>query len=288
MAVDQLILGIPLASLLAFIVEIVLTVTIARLIYLFVLTRLARGLSPNMSQQVARVVQYGIIIIGVYIGLWVILMLDFSTLLISLGILGIAVAFAAQQVMGNFLAGIIISLTRQVQVDDWVDVGGSPTTGLSKVKEITLMNTILVDREGRVLYVPNSLLLTNKLVNYTRGEFTAIDITLWVPSLEHFDRIGELVYEEADRHPLILPGYEEKVRTHRRRWTVPGLRSLLERTDQERLDPSIEIAEVQATKVRLMIRVWTGQANKKETILTELLLALKKRLDEEGIPLANA
>ncbi len=283
-------LGFTYRNLIIFIVEIALTAVIARLLYMMVQQRLRRSMSLNMSRQAASVVQYVVLLIGLYIGLMAILRYDFSALLISLGFLGIAVAFAAQQIIGNFLAAIIISVTRQVQVDDWVEVGGVPTTGLSKVQEIRLMNTILSDKDGRTIYVANALILTNKLVNYSREEFNVIEIGLWVASLDKLERIEEIVYEEADRHPLILPGYEAtERRAPRRLLRVPGLRSLLvERADSRKLDPTVDVVDIQAGKARLLIRLWTGMISRREAIITEFLTALKARFDSEGITLANA
>lgn len=288
---NQIVFGMTtLRELIVFLIELALTLTVAEVVFLLLRNRLRARMSKNMANQIARTIQYIVIAVGLYIGIWIILRLDFSTLLLSLGIIGIALAFAAQQIIGNLLAGIIISLTRQAQVDDWVEVAGGPPTGLAVVKEITLMNMVLRDVSGRTQYVPNAFIITNKLVNYTKGGFVAIEIPMWIASLKQLERIWEITYEEADRHPLIMPGVGEgPAPPFRRLRAVPGLRSLVEEgTDHGTLNPTVDILDVQASKARILIRIWITNVGKKDAITTEFLSALKKRFDAENIVLADA
>jgi small-conductance mechanosensitive channel len=287
---NQTVFGMTnLRDLIIFLAWLGLTVLVAQFVFLIVRARFGQRQSANMARQSARMFQYAILGIGLYIGIWIILKLDFSTLLLSLGIIGIAVAFAAQQIIGNILAGIIISLTRQAQVDDWVEVGGGPTTGLAIIKEINLMSTILRDMDGRVLYVPNAFIITNKLVNYSKEGYFAIEIPLWIASLDAFDKIEDVVLEEADRHPLIMPGVGElPPPPFRRLRKVPGLRSLMEdRTNNRIFNPTVDIIDIQAGKVRILIRVWIKEVGKKDAITTEFLSSLHKRFGEGGIALAG-
>ena len=96
---------------------------------------------------------------GIYIATWVVLRMDFSAMLLSLSFLGVTIAFAVREFFANAVAGIIIALTKQVEVDDWVQISGIPDTGMCIVREITVVNTVLEDRDKRTIYIPNEIKL---------------------------------------------------------------------------------------------------------------------------------
>ena len=65
-----------------------------------------------------------------------------------MGLVGVAIAFASQQIISNLLSGLLISFTRPIQLEDWVEVGLAPSTGVCRVKDINLMATVLRDIEA--------------------------------------------------------------------------------------------------------------------------------------------
>ena len=164
----------------------------------------------RLSKSVARTAWYAIIGTALVIGFGMALQLQLSGLIISLGLVGVAIAFASQQIVQNMLAGLIISINRPIQLEDWVDVGMTPTTGVSRVKDITLMTTVLRDVDGRIAIIPNSQIINGKVVNYTRAGFVAVVVPLWIAPVSDLERIRKIVLEEADIHPRILPTVTEE------------------------------------------------------------------------------
>jgi small-conductance mechanosensitive channel len=238
---------------------------------------------------IAKLTQYLIIILGLYIGFWEILKLDISAFLVSLGVIGIAVALASQQVIQNAFAGILISVTKPFEIEDWVEVGGMPATGLCRVKDVNLINTVMRDLDGRILYIPNSFLIGNKLINYTKGGFIALTVPLWISKEENIDRIARIVLDEADKNNFILPHVtgEEKSRINKL-LELPRFKTLFEgKIDMNFFNPQVNVVEIQGTRTKLAIKIWIREINKKDEIISTFLKNLRERFEKEGVRLVD-
>ncbi len=84
-------------------------------------------------------------------------------LTIVFGALGVGIGFGLQDIVRNFVAGMILMFERPIQRGDTVEVAGM--TG--RVREIGLRATIVTTFEGADVVVPNGMLLADKLVNWT-------------------------------------------------------------------------------------------------------------------------
>jgi len=84
-------------------------------------------------------------------------------LAIVFGALGVGIGFGLQDVVRNFVAGLILMFERPIQRGDTVDVAGM----LGRVSDIGLRATTVTTFEGADVVVPNGLLLADKLVNWT-------------------------------------------------------------------------------------------------------------------------
>lgn len=108
------------------------------------------------------VLGFGLIIAGNQIGL------EIAALLTGVSIIGLAVGFAAQESLSNFIAGIMIFLDKPFKVGDWVEIDGH----LAQVKRVTFRSTRMTDLDGDVVVMPNVQMLSNKLVNKTTNPIT--------------------------------------------------------------------------------------------------------------------
>jgi small-conductance mechanosensitive channel len=79
------------------------------------------------------------------------------------GALGVGIGFGLQDVVRNFVAGMILMFERPLQRGDTVEVAGV----LGQVREIGLRATIVTTFEGADVVVPNGMLLADKLINWT-------------------------------------------------------------------------------------------------------------------------
>jgi small-conductance mechanosensitive channel len=287
---DEIIIGnITLGQVLIFVFILLVTVLLAKAANALLRRYLDDKVSRNWSKGVARMVQYVILGIGLYIGFDQIFRFSVSALLASLGILGLAVAFASQQVIQNAIAGILISITRPIRLEDWVEVGGLPDTGIGRVKDITLLTTVLRDMDGRISYIPNSMILTMKVINYTRSGFVAVHVDLTIPSTSDFNRLKSIVLEVADDDPLIMPNVaEEEKSAVSKLFEVPSVRVMFEhKHDMNVLNPKVTITDISESKVKVTIKFWIREISKRDEIISGFLSKLGARLEKEGIKLVE-
>ncbi|MFA5312978.1 MAG: mechanosensitive ion channel domain-containing protein, partial [Methanomassiliicoccales archaeon] len=199
MALSDPVLGdITLLELLMFALFIAIVVAVARLLYYLMRRYLDSRVSKKSSKGISRLVQYVIFFAAFYIGFVLLLHQDLSSLFVSLGIIGLAVALAAQQVLENVFAGILISLSKPYELEDWVDIGGVPTTKIARVRDMSLMFTELKDIDGRTITFPNSFMMTNKVVNYSKAGFIAFEIPIVLKQGADLAKAHAIVLHEAD------------------------------------------------------------------------------------------
>ncbi|TAH32492.1 MAG: mechanosensitive ion channel [Alphaproteobacteria bacterium] len=111
------------------------------------------------------------------------------SLLTSAGIAGIILGFAAQRVLGNFLAGIQIALTQPIRLDDVVVIEGE----WGRIEEITLTYVVVNIWDQRRLVVPISYFIEKPIQNWTRKSADIlnsanffVDYTVPVPALRDY------------------------------------------------------------------------------------------------------
>jgi small conductance mechanosensitive channel len=88
-----------------------------------------------------------------------------SDLIRTLGILSIAIGFAFQNILQNFLAGILLMFNEPFQLGDWISVIGIE----GDVDDIQTRATHVITKEGREVFIPNALLFTNPVAVSRRG-----------------------------------------------------------------------------------------------------------------------
>ena len=283
---DEVVYGsITIRELLTFIFSIILIYAIARFAFYIIRKELSKKTSRNSAIQNARIFEYIIIAMGIYIATWVVMRMDFSAMLLSLSFLGVTIAFAVREFFANAVAGIIIALTKQVEVDDWVQISGIPDTGMCIVREITVVNTVLEDRDKRTIYIPNGYLFRNKTINYSKRKAVAVEMNFKVAVLEDFDRFADIVYEEAEKYPYTMPdAVGKKAQKNNRLLGFTFFQSFTdEEVDKDNYDPQIEILSVDSSGISLMIRIWIRRPAKSETAMTDMYISLTKRFKDEGV-----
>lgn len=93
-----------------------------------------------------------------------ILEIQIGPLLGALGVGGIALAFAAQDILQNFVAGVLLQIRRPFRVRDQISSGDFEGT----VIDVNLRTVELITYDGLTVYLPNAEVLKAPIVNYTR------------------------------------------------------------------------------------------------------------------------
>ena len=117
------------------------------------------------------------------------------------GALAIGVGFGTQTIIKNFISGIILLFERKIRVGDIIDVDG--VNGV--VTEINTRSSIVRGVNGVENLVPTSLLLENRVVNWTlNSRLLRRELTLRVVLGSPTQQVIEILHEAAARHGLIL------------------------------------------------------------------------------------
>jgi len=123
-------------------------------------TRLNRGLQFAIS----RIFGYLFVALGFYVAL-VVNGVDLSSLAVVAGALGLGLGFGLQNVVANFVAGIVLLAERPVSVGDRIEVSGVAGT----VSKISLRATTVTTNDNIAIIVPNSELTSNPVTNWSHG-----------------------------------------------------------------------------------------------------------------------
>jgi len=191
--------GVPLDAFFAFLLALVVFLFLGNLAYMLLRQALDGRTSPGTAKWAAAILQYAVIICGVYASARYLLDFDLTAVAASLGILGIIVAVSSTQITQNVLAGILITINRPVQLEEWVIVSGRPETGPGKVQDISFTTTTLKGLDGGLILTPNSNIITSKVINYSRAGLQEIAIPLTVPVTADLGRVQEIAI------PLTVP-----------------------------------------------------------------------------------
>ena len=123
--------------------------------------------------------------------------------LLSLGIVGIAVSFAAKDIISNLFSGILLILGKSIKVGDTVEINGEKGT----IERVSLRTTTIIDDLGIVNHVPNSTLTNNPYFEFKPNEQRRVDLIVGLPldiDVEEFrDYITEKIvtYDEIADSP---------------------------------------------------------------------------------------
>jgi potassium-dependent mechanosensitive channel len=175
-----------------------------------------------------------------------------SELAIVIGALGVGIGFGLQNVVNNFVSGLILMFERPIQPGDVIEVSG--TSG--KVREIGMRATTLATFEGADVVVPNGTLLSEKLVNWTLTNLS-----------RRFDVNVGVAYGSDPKRVLAL--LEEVART------TPGVASYPA--------PAVIFSGFGASSLDFGLRVWTNDFDNWVTIRSELTVRVHDALAAAGI-----
>ncbi len=144
-------------------IVVAVAVVAGRLLRTVVERLVQRGDTPSLGARlVARIVMYAVLVFGFVYALSA-LDVPLAPLFGALGLAGIALAFALQDVLGNFMAGVILMVRRPFEVGDQIETVDHEGV----VEDIRLRAVRLRTFDGTTVYIPNASVLDNPIVNYT-------------------------------------------------------------------------------------------------------------------------
>ena len=117
------------------------------------------------------------------------------------GALAIGVGFGTQNLLKNFMSGVLLLIERPIRVGDMIEIDGVR----GKVTSIGFRSSTIREGNGMELFVPNSNLLERNLSNWTySSRVTRFSLEVGVAYGSPTGRVRELLAEAAERHGLVL------------------------------------------------------------------------------------
>ena len=138
----------------------------------------------------ATIVQYTILGLGLFIILGI-LKLDkaVTSLLAGVGVVGLALGFAFQDIAANFIAGVILAFRQPYRIGDVVEVQGV----MGKVVRTNLRVATILTFQGQEVYMPNKIMLQNPITNYSINAKRRVDLAVGISYSDDLAKVESLV-----------------------------------------------------------------------------------------------
>lgn len=177
---------------------------------------------------------------------------DLSNLAIIAGALSVGIGFGLQNVVNNFVSGLILLIERPIQPGDWVEVGGYS----GNVKRINVRSTEITSFDRASVIVPNSELISASVVNWTHKNLIGRAIVgVGVGYDSDPEMIADILRETALEHPMVLK--------------TPA--------------PFVYFKDFGASSLDFEVRCYLRDVNNKLSVESDLRFELLKRLRAKGV-----
>jgi potassium-dependent mechanosensitive channel len=127
--------------------------------------------------------------------------LNLSSLAIVAGALSVGIGFGLQNIVNNFVSGLILLVERPIKAGDWVEVGDS--SGI--VKRINVRSTELETFNRSTILIPNSQLVSAAVTNWTHKDVSGrVEIPVKVANVKDAASVKAILLDCAGHHPGVM------------------------------------------------------------------------------------
>lgn len=193
---------ITLARLLFGLIISVLTIVAAKNIPGILEIAILRNLPLLPGTRYAWVIlcQYTLVLIG-FITVFNVIGINWANIGWIVAALSVGLGFGLQEIVANFVCGILLLAERPIRVGDIVTV--SDTTGI--VSKIRIRATTIVNWDRKELLVPNKEFITGRILNWTlSNQVTRIVVTVGIAYGSDTEKAREILLQTAKDHPEVL------------------------------------------------------------------------------------
>jgi small-conductance mechanosensitive channel len=245
---------ITVASLIALVCLVALVIVAERIARRYFITRLLQRthLEPSMQFALARVLGYALLGLGFFISLQMV-GVNLTSLGFLAGAVGVGFGFGLQNIISNFISGLIILAERPIAIGDRVEIGGVA----GQVREISLRSTTVITNDNMAIIVPNADFITQRVTNWSYEDpRVRFRVPFGVAYGTDLPKLRKLMLEVATEHPKALKEPE----------------------------PELFFVGFGDSSLNFELAVWSSESTTSpRRFRSELFFAIEKKLRESGI-----
>jgi potassium-dependent mechanosensitive channel len=212
--------------------------------------KLARGIPYAIST----ILHYLVLLLGFFIALGA-LGIDLTKVTLLAGAFTVGIGFGLQNVINNFVSGLILLFERPIKVGDVIEAGGN----VGEVSRIGIRASIIRTADGSEVIVPNGSLISSQVTNWTFSDRQrAIEISVNVAGGADPQRVVELLKRTATAQSGV---------------------------SKEPL-PQVYVTNFTAGSVTFQLRAWTDRHEDWTQLRSDLAVAANEALAREKIAIA--
>lgn len=203
--------------------------------------------SQDILTLVGRATYVGVLGVGITIALKI-AGIDLTAILAAVGF---GIGFAMQDIVMNFIAGILILINRQFTIGDFIQINDT----IGQITEIQSRATVLKSLEGTRVIVPNASLFKNQVTSFTSNPFRRVDVPVGVDYRTNLAHASQVIREVLESHDQIL--------------NEPAFAIVLDSFGD--------------SSINFIARFWVASRSNWIKTKSEIIQEIKKRFDAEGI-----
>lgn len=184
---------------------------------------------------------------------------DLTLLVAGMGVVGLIVAFAAQETLGNVFSGIQLLLDRPFKVGDLIELD---TGEVCEVKRVGIRSTQLYNTyDHEMIIVPNNEVANKRVINHSRPDnHRCVYADVRVVYGTDLDKARAILMDIVSKHPDVVR--------------------------QEGQLPFLRLAKLGESAVEFRLWFWVDHVRKQWRVATEIRTEIYKKFREEGIEIA--
>jgi potassium-dependent mechanosensitive channel len=194
--------GATLGGVLGFFIIIVVGYGIASAIRFFFREEVFRRvhMSRGLPELIASIIYYVLMVI-VFLAAINVGGIELNKLTVLTGAIGVGLGFGMQQIVNNFVSGLILQFERPIHIDDIIEVD----TNTGKVTRIGIRSSTIQTFQGAEVIVPNASLISSKVINWTLSESQRRrELPVGVAYGSDPKLVLKLLLQAAAKHELVL------------------------------------------------------------------------------------
>ena len=211
-------------------------------------------LGRGVPYAISTMLHYVILLLGFFVALGA-LGIDLTKVTILAGAFSVGIGFGLQNVINNFVSGLILLFERPIKVGDVIEVGGN----LGEVSRIGIRASVIRTADGSEVIVPNGSLISSQVTNWTFSDRKrAVEMSVNVAGGVDPQRVVELLKSTAAAQPGVT----------------------------KEPSPQVYVTNFSAGAVTFQLRAWTDRHEDWTQLRSDLSVAVNEALARERIAIA--